>query len=523
MTSSAGGNTSMPDWLAARAALSPDRLALAVGDERLSFRDLDARANAVARKLAGLGVGPGDRVAVLLGSGAPAVELAHAVGRAGAVLVPLNVRLTPAELAWQLKDARPQMLLYDTDHAGSATAIAVPGAPFLSALTERKGGASLPFAHGERGMEGAGVPALHVDEVAALSEATAPPREEIDLDATHTIIYTSGTTGRPKGAMLTYGNHWWSAVGSALNLGLREDDRWLAPLPLFHVGGLSILMRSVIYGIPALVHERFDPVAVNRAIDEDGVTIVSVVAAMLRRMFDARGDRPYPHTLRCALLGGGPAPLPLLEECLRRGVPVVQTYGMTETASQAVTLAPADALRKVGSAGKPLLPTRLRIEQNGQPASAGAVGEIVVRGPTVTPGYWERPEETARALRDGWLHTGDLGQLDAEGYLYVLDRRSDLIISGGENVYPAEVEAALLAHPAVAEAGVVGETDPTWGQVPVAYVVSRPDVAVTPDALIAFARERLARYKVPARVYPVAVLPRNAAGKILRRELRQPR
>src|SRR5690606_22452106 len=233
---------------------------------------------------------------------------------------------------------------------------------------------------------------------------------------------TSGTTGRPKGAQLTYGNHWWSAVASALNLGLHGDDRWLACLPLFHVAGLSILMRSVIYGMTAVVHDRFDPERVNRAIDEDRVTIVSVVAATLQRMLEARGDRPYPGHLRCLLAGGGPVPVPLLEECHRRGLPVVQTYGLTETASQVVTLAPDDALRKIGSAGKPLLPNELRIvplgarsmeepgaaEETGPPAAAppGHVGEIAVRGPTVTPGYFRDPESTARALRDGWLYTG---------------------------------------------------------------------------------------------------------------------
>jgi O-succinylbenzoic acid--CoA ligase len=481
----------MPDWLAARAALTPDRIALMVGDQRVTFGELDRRATSVARRLAGLGLRAGDRVAVFFRGALPMAELVHGVARAGAVLVPLNIRLAPAELAWQIQDVRARLLLFDCP---------------LSLAEERGDG---------------GVRALHIDDFYQQCESDFVPCGRIDLSSVHTIIYTSGTTGRPKGAMLTYGNHWWSAMGSVLNLGLREDDRWLAPLPLFHVGGLSILMRSVIYGIPAIVHERFDPAAVNRAIDDDGATIISVVAVQLRRMLDARGEQPYPSTLRHVLLGGGPAPLPLLEECARRGVPVVQTYGLTETASQAVTLAPSEALRKVGSAGKPLLPMEVRVEQDGRTAEPGQPGEIVVRGPTVTPGYVDRSEETARAIRGGWLHTGDLGLLDAEGYLYVLDRRDDLIVSGGENVYPAEIEATLLAHPAVVEAGVVGVDDSAWGQTPVAYVVPRPDLSVTPDALITFCRERLARYKVPARVTLVDALPRNASGKLLRRELRE--
>ena len=337
-----------------------------------------------------------------------------------------------------------------------------------------------------------------------------------------TVVYTSGTTGRPKGAQLTYGNHLWSAIASALNLGLREDDRWLTCLPLFHVGGLAILLRSVICGTTVVLHDGFDADRVSRAIDEDGVTHVSVVANMLQRLLEARGDRPFPQSLRCVLLGGGPAPRPLLEACAARALPIVQTYGLTETASQVATLAPADALRKLGSAGKPLFGAELRIErEDGTACPPNEAGEILVRGPTVTPGYLNRPEETASALRDGWLHTGDLGYLDDEGYLYVLDRRDDLIISGGENVYPAEVEAALVSNADVLEAGVYALADERWGQVPAAVVVLRPGAVATAEELIAFCRARLASFKAPRRVDFAAALPRNVAGKLLRGELRR--
>jgi O-succinylbenzoic acid--CoA ligase len=239
-------------------------------------------------------------------------------------------------------------------------------------------------------------------------------------------------------------------------------------------------------------------------------------------MLDERGDQPYPSSLRCVLLGGGPAPEPLLQRCATLGVPVVQTYGLTEAASQVATLEPEDALRKLGSAGKPLFGTELRIEDaDGAFLAPGAEGEIVVRGPTVTPGYLNRPGPTARAIRDGWLHTGDIGYLDAKGYLYVLDRRDDLIVSGGENVYPAEIEAVLQSHPDVLEAGVWGAPDQRWGQVPIAAVVLRPGVSVTADALIAHCRERLAAYKTPVRIELRTELPRNAAGKLLRNQLQE--
>ncbi|NCC32496.1 MAG: o-succinylbenzoate--CoA ligase, partial [Chloroflexia bacterium] len=301
-------------------------------------------------------------------------------------------------------------------------------------------------------------------------------------------------------------------------LGLHEADRWLAVLPLFHVGGLSILMRGAIYGMPVVLHERFEPTAVLASLVEERVTLVSLVAVMLQRLLDHDQAGVLPASVRCVLLGGGPAPRPLLEACAARDLPVAQTYGMTETASQVATLAPADALRKLGSAGQPLLPMELRVE-----APTGEVGEICVRGPMVTPGYYNRPDATAEALRDGWLHTGDLGYLDDEGYLYVVDRRSDLIISGGENIYPAEVEATLLAHPAVAEVGVVGEPDATWGEVPVAFVVAREGSTPEVNALLAHCRERLAGYKIPRRITFVNELPRTAAGKLRRNLLRTSR
>jgi len=246
------------------------------------------------------------------------------------------------------------------------------------------------------------------------------------------------------------------------------------------------------------------------------------VAATLHRLLDARADRPVPPTLRCILLGGGPAPRPLLERCARIGVPVVQTYGLTETASQVATLAPEDALRRLGSAGRPLYPNALRIaDSDGADAPAGEPGEILVRGPVVTAGYADRPDDTARALAGGWLHTGDVGRLDEEGYLYVLDRRDDLIVTGGENVYPAEVEAALLAHPAVAEAGVVGMPDERWGARVVAVVRARDGAATDADALRAHCRTLLGGYKVPAEIRLVTEpLPRTASGKLRRAELR---
>lgn len=481
----------MQDWLAKRAAVTPERTGLEVGGERYTFAQMNREAEKVSSLLSARGVRQGDRIALLLPSGTHFVWTVHAVARVGAISVPLNLRLAAAEMLAQIEDAEVSLLIYHST---------------LSARAEEL-------------MEGCGVPGLCIDT--EQGSGMAPRPVPFSLDRTHTIIFTSGTTGRPKGAMLTLGNHWWSAIGSVLNLGLHEGDKWLACVPLFHVSGLSILMRSVIYGIPALVHERFDPARVNAAIDSEGVTIVSVVSSMLARLLAERGSRPYPDTLRCVLVGGGPVPLSLLERCRDLSVPVVQTYGLSETASQVVTLAPQDALRKLGSAGRPLFPVEVRIVANGGEAQPGEPGEIVVRGPNVMAGYYKRPAETAQALRGGWLHTGDIGYLDDEGFLYVLDRRTDLIISGGENVYPAEVESALVAHPAVAEAAVVGKDDAEWGAVPVAFVKLHPGHGVTVAELEGHCRKFLAGYKVPKEIRFVDKLPRTASGKLIRSELRE--
>jgi O-succinylbenzoic acid--CoA ligase len=561
----------LPDWLARRAADHPDRPAIiagcGAGARRWSFAELDAAATTLAEQLVGAGIGAGDRVAVILPNGPGYVMIVHALTRLGAILVPLNLRLAPTELARQIGHTRARLLIHDPSTADLASAaVAAGGTVPMLTLAEGWSGPETAVNMGPR------VPqSSHVRWDALAAEHTRPQspdtrwvlcqptavggtiqsaegvqrqragalRTHIEMGAAQCIMYTSGTTGRPKGALLTYGNHWWSAVASALNLGLREDDRWLVCLPLFHIGGLSILFRSLIYGMPIVFPESpvagagrsFDPVAVNRAIVEHGVTIISVVATQVQRLLETE-DPPLPAngTLRCLLLGGGPAPRPLLEACAARGLPVVQTYGLTEAASQVVTLAPSEAMRKLGSAGRPLLPNEVRIHVHAirpqsEAADGFAVGEILVRGPTISPGYLGDEGDPAAPVpavdAEGWLHTGDVGHLDTEGFLYVLDRRSDLIISGGENVYPAEVEAVLLAHPAVAEAGAYGVPDPRWGQVVAAAVVPRPGMAIDETEVLAFCRARLARYKVPSRLRVATALPRNGSGKLMRRALRE--
>lgn len=486
-----------PDWVSHQAHAKPSHPALVVDGKELTFSELDAAVTKTSRKLATLGVGAGDRIATSLHNSFEMAVLPHAALRLGATLVPLNVRLGQQEVAWQLGDSNPRVVIVDDRTRDRVT----------SALREH--------------------PAIRV---VSTEEFNGVAESNVDLGLSHfadavlAIIYTSGTTGRPKGAMLTVSNFWWSAIGSAVNLGTQADDRWLACMPLFHVGGLSILIRSAIYGITAVVHDGFAEAEVNAAIDK-GVTIVSVVAVMLDRMLDQRKGRSYPPSLRCVLLGGGPAPVALLERSTSMSAPVVQTYGLTETCSQAVTLTPSEAADRHGAAGKPLYPNEIRIEHSADHPSDDGAGEILVRGPIVMAGYLGQPDATARAMRDGWLHTGDIGRLDDQGYLYVLDRRDDLIVTGGENVYPAEVEAVLFSHPSVAEAGVIGITDDKWGQRVVAITrLSKLNDGPVPDAdeLDAYCRTRLAGYKIPKEFRFVSQpLPRTASGKLRRSELRE--
>ena len=439
----------LDNWLAQRAETCPDRTALIADDRRITYRELEAEASAAARRLAAHGVRRGGIVTLELVAGADYVVLLHALMKMGAVAFPLSTRLAAAEREVERERARP------------ALAISRP-------------------------------------QDAAGPEADLPLLGEHDLDAIHCRVLTSGTTGPPRPIGLTYGNHVWSAVGSAFNLGVDPADRWLCCVPLYHVSGLEIVMRSVIYGTGAVVHEGFGAEPVAEALERDGVTLLSLVATQLTRLLEAGVDLSGP---RAILVGGGPVPLEALEEATGRGARVVQTYGLTEAASQVTTLAPGEARRKLGSAGRPLLTTHLRIED----------GEILVQGPVVAPGC---------ADEDGWLHTGDLGRIDEEGFLYVEGRLGDMIVTGGEKVLPSEVEEVLLRHPDVADAAAVGRADVEWQEAVAALVVLRDGASARPDELRRHCAESLAGYKVPKRFEFVSALPRTSSGKLLRRALR---
>jgi len=475
----------IPHWLTKQAYLAPEQVAIETEDgQMITFLKLQQMSESFAKKLAHLGITDKSHVGILSTNDPLMVVAIHALSYIGATCVLLNTRLTKNELNFQVTDAQISLILTNDDMYDHVRAMQFE------------------------------VPTYSFSYVDTLKEKASVLKDELHLNDVFTIMYTSGTTGLPKGVVHTYGNHWWSAIGSALNLGLNRNDKWLAPLPLFHVSGLSICIRSVIYGIPIYLLKKFDAKIVHQAIMKKGVTIASVVTVMLQRLLDRLKGARYPSSFRCMLLGGGPCPQTTLEQAKLKHIPVFQSYGMTETASQIVTLSPKDALSKLGSAGKPLFPGQLMIKH---PDDQG-VGEIFVKGPMVTKGYYRRDEENNRLFQDGWLATGDLGYLDQEGFLYVIDRRDDLIISGGENIYPSEIESVLSEITEIKEVGVVGKKDETWGEVPVAFVVPKVKT-LTKSYINTYGRKFLASYKIPKDIYFVDQLPRNATNKLKRHVL----
>jgi O-succinylbenzoic acid--CoA ligase len=438
----------LDNWLAQRAHSCPERTALVTEASSVTYAELEAEATWVARRLAAYGVRRDAVAALTMHPRREEVVLLHALMKLGAVALPLGPRLTEAEREAVLAAERPAVDLNDA-----------------AELTQ--------------------------------TEADLPLLGEHDMDDLQCRILTSGTSGEPRPVGLTYGNFLFSAMGSAFNLGVDPSDRWLCCLPLSHVAGLSIVIRSVVYGTTAVLLDGFDTEQVARTLVSGDISVASLVPTQLIRLLEAGADLSAPRAL---LIGGGPVPADALREALGRGATVVQTYGMTETCSQVTTLSPEDAERRVGSAGRPLLTSHIRIEG----------GEILVQGPTVAPGCYEA---------DGWLHTGDLGHIDDEGFLYVTGRSSEVIVTGGENVMPAEVEAVLISHPAVADAAVLGRPHPEWQEAVCALVVLRDGAEATDAELRSHCSGPLAPYKVPKRVDFVSSLPRTPSGKLLRGEL----
>ena len=461
------------DWLAARATQNTP--ALEFDSQTWTYSALNTWVESVAACLGSHGVGRGTRVAIHLNNQPVYAALIHALARIGAIAIPLNTRLTQAEIKWQLAQS-------GSDHL-------VCGPELIE--------------HPRR---------IPVSELLdAPRPSSARTRPEPGLEPVQGIFFTSGTTGFPKGVVLTFGNYHASALASAERLGLEPGDRWLLNMPLHHIGGMSIIFRAAIYGITIVLQPGFDVDALHAALVHGNISMVSLVPTMLHRLLEKYPNfKPAP-SLRVILLGGASAPAGLLEKALELNLPIALTYGLTEATSQVATSTPKQTRAKPGSVGKPLSGTTVGIfDRSGKSLPNGEIGEIVVSGKTVMQGYLGMPGS------QGELHTGDIGYLDAGGDLWVLTRRTDLIVSGGENIYPEEVERALTSHPCVGEACVVGLPDPEWGQSVAAAVVLRADCDV--EALLLYLRGQIAGYKIPRRIVITETLPHTASGKLKRAE-----
>ncbi|MFC4113148.1 acyl-CoA synthetase [Nonomuraea zeae] len=482
-------NQGIGSWPARRARMTPDRVALTYRGRDRTYRDLRERTYRLA---SALGVGRGERVAYLGVNQPGLVETFFAAGLLGAVFVPLNARLATPELRYILDDARVSALVLGEERDGDGLPGRLITAARLAELTE--------------------------------SGSPEPIDEPVGQDDPCLIMYTSGTTGHPKGAVLTHGNLTWNTFNLLVDVPLAHDEVTLVSAPLFHIAALAqTLVPTVLKGGRVVLEPSFDVDRTFELIESERVTVMFGVPSMFGFLARSpRWARADLSSLRHLLCGGAPVPEPLIRIYQDRGLTFLQGYGMTETAPGALFLGAEHSIAKAGSAGVPCFFSDVRlVAPGGAPALPGEPGEVYVQGPNVMPGYWQRPEESAKVLSpDGWFRSGDVGVADEDGYVRISDRLKDVIISGGENVYPAEVESVLYEHPAVAECAVIGVPDDRWGEVGKALVVLRPESSAGTDELLKHLDGRLARFKIPKYLQFVPELPKNAAGKLLKAPLR---
>lgn len=472
----------MENWLLKRDQLSGSQIALYYLDQAITFHELTNDVTRWAEKLTGLNL-PNNRPIALLGTNRKnTYELILALQQLQHPVVLLNFRLSRKELQTQLDDADPALLIVD-DHLFQWSDLKIKSGLVLSypKLIQQR---SEPFT----------------------------PKPEFQNAALADIMYTSGSTGKPKGVLHTFGNHFYSAIGTGLNFNLTDKDAWICTVPLFHISGLSIMMRSLIYGLAVYLEPDFSAPRLNQILANESATIISVVPYMLKKLLGALPENGhYQPEFKGFFLGGGPIDSQTLEICKAHHMPVVQSYGMTETTSNIAALKFRDAGQKIGSAGQALFPVQLRIE----PENNQGIGEIQVKSPTLAKGYLHQPDAfKAQFTPDHWFKTGDVGLLDNEGYLYLKGRKDTMFISGGENIFPNEIEAVYTQYPGIQEIAVTHRKDPRWGSVPIAYLVAEPGISLDAAALKTFGRERLAHYKVPDTFYLLDNLPKTANGKL---------
>lgn len=500
-------------FLTKRAMLSPDLEGYfdCESGERISYEELNLRSNRAANFLKELGIQPGDRVGLLLMNSKEFVESFFALAKIGAVVVPLNWRLVPDELSFILKDSGTTALLYGGEfannvkplHDGGSEATDIQHWIHVGAEDTRD---DFAVAYHE----------LHAGASDAEPDIAA---EEEDLLY---IMYTSGTTGLPKGAVHTHNSAIWACLTIGATNETRYRDRYIQALPLYHVGALTPMTAMVHVGVTVLMMRSFDPVRTWELIEQERATSMLAVPAMLNLMLQVPDHDKYDHSeLRWIMSGAAPVPVTFIEEFAKFGIEVHQVYGLTETCGPACLTNPDIALKKKGSTGKAYFHTDVRVvDADGNDVAPNEPGEVIIRGKHLMKEYWNRPEATAETIRDGWLYSGDVATVDDEGFVYIQDRTKDMIISGGENVYPAEIENIILTHPNVKEVAVIGLPSDKWGESPLAIVVAKNGDLAAED-VIGHCKNKLAQFKMPKSVEFIDEIPRNPTGKILKRLLRE--
>ncbi len=499
-------------FLTKRAYLSPHKEAYvdSHSDLRLTFAELNERSNRIANAFREAGVGKGERVALLLMNSAEFMEAYFGLAKIGAVVVPLNWRLVPDELEFILEDSGTTRLIF--------------GEEFIDTVAELHGrGERTDIRHWLQ-VEGETEVAWFAEGYCGFRDAADAAEPEIggaDDDMLY-IMYTSGTTGLPKGVVHTHNTSIWAILTISVNSHYREDDRFLGALPMFHVGALTPCAINIYQGATSVIMRSFEPLLAWQLLEREKVTVGLMVPAMLNFMLQVPGFEKFDHSsLRWIMTGAAPVPVTLTQRYMELGIGIRQVYGLTESCGPACLMDTEDALRKPDSTGKSFFHTDVRVvNEAGEDCAPGEPGEVLLAGAHMMREYWNRPEATAEAMVDGWLHTGDVATMDEEGFVSIQDRIKDMIISGGENVYPAEVEGVLVTHEDIADAAVIGQPSETWGESPLAIVVRTSEVLTEADVLD-YCQGRLARFKQPKAVAFTDEIPRNPSGKILKRLLRE--
>lgn len=504
------------ELLSKRAQLTPDRVALVdlASGRRYTFAQMNRRANQLAHFLRDrLGVEKGDRVSILAQNNVAYVDLLYGLGKIGAILAPLNWRLVARELVYIVNDCQPKVLFCDPELVGL--------------LEELRPETSISYLVSLDGAEIEG--AWDYEQELVTSSAAEPQRPPLNEDDPYCILYTSGTTGRPKGAIIPHRQVLWNCINTVASWGLTEND--ISPIltPMFHAGGLFVFLAPLFYvGGRIVLARSFDTDESLRVIEQERCTVVLGVPTLFQMWMESPlfDQIDFSH-LRWFISGGAPCPVSLMDAWrAAKGVVFRQGYGLTEVGVNCFCMTDEDSAAKAGSVGKPVFHSQVRIvDEDGRELPAGQAGELTIAGPHVCAGYWRNPQATAEALREGpggpWFHTGDMARVDEDGYYYIVGRCKDMIISGGENVYAAEVEAVYVEHPAVAEAALVGQPDEKWGETGLLIVVLEAGQTLSQEELQAFGRERLARYKVPKRFVFVDALPYSPYGKVMKVELKK--